>query len=59
MTRLRVPAKNRSVLIKISAAFLVLGLHVAVLAGILSTSTVKPEIEPADSTELRFVEIAS
>jgi protein TonB len=45
-------------MIKITAAFLVLGLHVAVLAGILSASTVKPEIEPADSAELRFVEIA-
>ena len=58
MSRLRVPSKNRPVLIKITAAFLVLGLHVAVLAGILSASTVKPEIEPADSAELRFVEIA-
>lgn len=50
--------KYRFALTKAAAVVCVLGLHIAVLAAIFSSSAVKPEIDFPESVDVRFVEIA-
>src|SRR5690606_12678466 len=59
MSRFRVQPKSSTMFVKVSGAIVVVGLHLAVIAAIVSAKpAVKPELELPEMVEVRFVEIA-
>ena len=57
MPRDRAEPKSHSVLVKAAGVAVAVALHLAVLAAILASSPIKPEIELPETVEVRFVEI--
>ncbi|HUH59824.1 MAG TPA: energy transducer TonB [Candidimonas sp.] len=58
MPLFRAELQFRPVFVRVAGIAIAVGVHLAVLAAILSSPPVKPEMEAAETVEVRFVEIA-